>query len=202
MELTKEAQERLKINQLAKATQVCGISNRNSLPATARALVAKADASKQPLSGDELKTVCDCCETSEYAVALLIAKSSQVVDAARQQLLKQQPHLILPGGELYPENRAEACWRDCQQFLRVIIYGVACDCAEITDSDGMAALRQLYELMEVPVPAMMYALNQIRSLTAQALETSGHIRELACLNMAFDNLIEALLPTQFLMPRS
>ena len=132
MDLTKEAQGRLKISQLAKATQVCGISNRNSLPTTARALVAKADASKQPLSVDELKAVCDCCKTSEYAVALLIAESSQVVNAARQQLLKHQPNLILPGGELYPENRAEACWRDCQQFLRVIIYGVACNCTEIT----------------------------------------------------------------------
>ena len=202
MDLTKEAQERLKISQLAKATQVCGISNRNSLPTTARALVAKADASKQPLSVDELKAVCDCCKTSEYAVALLIAESSQVVDAARQQLLEHQPHLILPGGELYPENRAEACWRDCQQFLRVIIYGVACNCTEITDADGMAALRQLYELMEVPIPAMMYALNQMRSLTTRALETSGHIRELACLNLAFDNLIEALLPSQSLLPRS
>jgi hypothetical protein len=66
----------------------------------------------------------------------------------------------------------------------------------------MAALRQLYELMEVPIPAMMYALNQMRSLTTRALETSGHIRELACLNLAFDNLIKALLPTQTLMLRS
>ena len=196
MELTKEAQERLKISQLAKATQVCGISNRNSLPTTARALVAKADASKQPLSLDELKTVCDCCKTSESAVALLIAKSNQVVDAARQQLLEQQPHLILPGGELYPENRAEACWRDCQQFLRVIIYGVACDCTEITDMAGMSALRQLYKEMEVPIPAMMYVLAQMRTLTTQILETSGHGHEATCLDKAFDNLCNALLPTE------
>jgi len=42
----------------------------------------------------------------------------------------------------------------------------------------------------------------MRSLTTRALETSGHIRELACLNLAFDNLIKALLPTQTLMLRS
>lgn len=202
MNLTRKNQQELENHQLAKAAQVCGIYNRSSLPSSVRALVAKADASKQPLSREELKEVCDCCETSERAVKLLIAGSRQIVDEAKRRLLDQQPQLALPGGSLYPEPRAEACWRDCQQFLRVIIYGVACDCAEITDAAGMTALRQLYKQMGVPVPAMMYALAQMRALTTQHLETSGHIREISCLNMAFDNLINALQPSQHLIPGS
>ena len=143
----------------------------------------------------EIEEICKCCKTSEHAVALLIAESNQVVDKARQQLLAQQPQLILPGGKLHPEPRAEACWRDCQQFLRVIIYGVACDCTEVTDAAGMTALRQLYKEMEVPIPAMMYVLAQMRTLTTQLLKTSGHFREATCLDKAFDNLIKALQPT-------
>ena len=184
------------ISQLAKAAKVCGISNRNNLPEAARVLIAKADTSKRFLSAEELKTICNCCKTSEDAIGLLIAESNQVIDKARRQLLAQQPQLTLAGGELYPEPRAEACWRDCQQFLRVIIYGVACDCTEITDLAGMSALRQLYKEMEVPIPAMMYVLAQMRTLTTQILETSGHGHEATCLDKAFDNLCNALLPTE------
>ena len=196
MNLTKEAQQKVVISQLAKAAKVCGISNRNNLPEEARVMIAKADTSKRFLSAEELKTICNCCNTSEDAIELLIAESKQVIDKARRQLLAQQPQLTLAGGELYPEPRAEACWRDCQQFLRVIIYGVACDCTEITDMAGMSALRQLYKEMEVPIPAMMYVLSRMRTLTTQILETSGHGHEATCLNKAFDNLCSALLPTE------
>ena len=195
MNLTREAQQKIVISQLSKAAKVCGISNRNNLPEEARVLIAKADTSKRFLSAEELKTICNCCNTSEDAIELLIAESNQVIDKARRQLLAQQPQLILPGGKLHPEPRAEACWRDCQQFLRVIIYGVACDCTEVTNAAGMTALRQLYKEMEVPVPAMMYVLAQIRTLTTQVLKTSGHLREATCLDKAFDNLIKALQPT-------
>ncbi|MCP9780735.1 MULTISPECIES: hypothetical protein [Cyanobium] len=196
MNLTKEAQQKVVISQLAKAAKVCGISNRNNLPEEAGVMIAKADTSKRFLSAEELKTICNCCNTSEDAIELLIAESKQVIDKARRQLLAQQPQLTLAGGELYPEPRAEACWRDCQQFLRVIIYGVACDCTEITDMAGMSALRQLYKEMEVPIPAMMYVLSRMRTLTTQLLETSGHGHEATCLNKAFDNLCSALLPTE------
>ena len=196
MNLTREAQQKIVISQLAKAAKVCGISNRNNLPEEAMVLIAKADTSKRLPSAEELKTICNCCNTSEDAIELLIAESNQVIDKARRQLLAQQPQLTLAGGELYPEPRAEACWRDCQQFLRVIIYGVACDCTEITDLAGMSALRQLYKEMEVPIPAMMYVLAQMRTLTTQLLETSGHGHEATCLDKAFDNLCNALLPTE------
>ena len=202
MNLTIEAQRQLRITELAKAAQVCGITKRNSLPNEVRGLIANADTSKQPLNIDELKKVCVSCNTSEHAVSLLIAETINVTDAARRKLLDQQPNLILPGGELYPEKRAEACWRDCQQFLRVVIYGVACDCAEITDTAGMAALRLLYKEMKVPVPAMMYALAQMRKLTTLILEASGHLREIDCLNRAFDNLVNALQPSDSLMPKA
>ena len=196
MNLTREAQQKIVISQLAKAAKVCGISNRNNLPEAARVLIAKADTSKRLPSAEELKTICNCCKTSEDAIELLIAESNQVIDKVRRQLLAQQPQLTLAGGELYPEPRAEACWRDCQQFLLVIIYGVACDCTEITDLAGMSALRQLYKEMEVPIPAMMYVLAQMRTLTTQLLETSGHGHEATCLDKAFDNLCNALLPTE------
>ncbi len=196
MNLTKEAHQKMVISQLAKAAKVCGISNHNSLPEAARVLIAKADTSKRFLSAEESKAICNHCNTSEDAIGLLIAESNQVIDKARRDLLTQQPQLTMPGGGLFPEPRAEACWHDCQQFLRVIIYGVACDCTDITDIEGMIALRHLYKEMEVPITAMMYVLARMRALTTQVLETSGHAHEATCLNKAFDNLTNALLPTE------
>jgi hypothetical protein len=193
--LTRETDRKMEITQLAKAAKVCGISDHDSLPEAVRVAIAKADTSKQHLNAEELKEICKCCKTSEDAVGLLIDESNQVVAKARQQLLAQQPHLILAGGKLHPEPRAEACWRDCQEFLRVIIYGVACDCTEVTDVAGMTGLRQLYKEMEVPIPAMMYVLAQMRTLTTKVLKTSGHLREATCLDKAFDNLIKAMQPT-------
>jgi hypothetical protein len=196
VDLTADPQREFQIGQLAQAAQVCGLSQRTTVPSEARILVARADAAKRPLSPDELKIVCKYCGTSEHAVRELMAQSSQLVDEARRRLLNQHPHLVLPGGQLYPEQRAEACWRDCQQFLRVITYGVACDCAEITDKDGMNPLLALYKLVDVPVPALLYALTQMRALTTHLLEGTGHAREIRCLNMAIDDLMKALLPAQ------
>lgn len=196
MDVTTDPQHELRIHQLAQAAQVCGLGKLSTLPSEARILVARADAAKRPFSPDELKTVCAYCTTSEHAVHELMAQSSHLVDEARRHLLSQQPHLVLPGGQLYPELRAEACWRDCQQFLRVIIYGVACDCAEITDKVGMNALLALYKLVDVPLPALLYALSQLRSLATLVLERTGHAHEIRCLNLAFDDLITALQPAQ------
>jgi hypothetical protein len=193
--MTDEAERQVEISQLAKDAQVCGISNNNSLPKIVRAFIAKADTTKQHLNGEALKETCNSCKTSKEAVEQLMAASSQIVDIARQQLLAKQPQLIKPDGELYPEPRAEACWHDCYQFLRVIIYGVACNCTEITDEAGMAALRKLYNEMKVPTSAMIYLLNQMRGHTTRILEDNGHTSETLCLNMAFDNLIKALLQT-------
>ena len=72
--LTREADRKMEISQLAKAAKVCGISNRDSLPEAVRAVVAKADTSKRLLNTEELEEICKCCKTSEYAVGLLIAE--------------------------------------------------------------------------------------------------------------------------------
>lgn len=194
MKQTSEPELELQIRKLALASQVCGLTQRSTIPAKVRAIIGLADAQKRGLSASELRKVCKICSTSENAVNKLINHSSDLVDEARRRLISEQGHLILPGGKLYPEDRAVACWRDCQQFLRVITYGVACNCPEITDSIGMESLLGLYKLVDVPVPALLFCLKQLRSLSALLLEGEGFDSEILCLNMATDDLIKALLP--------
>lgn len=186
----------MQIGKLAQQANVCGLSLRDTLPIEARTLIARADEEKRPLSTDELKHVCDCCGSSEYAIKLLVHYSPILINKARANLLKKQPHLINPGGELYPEHRAQACWRDCEHFMRVITYGVGCNCAEITDKTGMIALVELYQLLHVPVHALLYVLSELKTLTIKKLKKSGHDQEISCLDRAFNDLITALQPTQ------
>ena len=67
-----------------------------------------------------------------------------------------------PGGKLFPQDRADACWRDCFHFLRVSIYGTALRKRDVTDSEGMQCLAELYALLDVPVPGLLLALDRLR----------------------------------------
>ena len=96
-----------------------------------------------------------------------------LVDASRKALLGKQPELVQPGGALYPEDRAEACWRDCYHFLRVSCYGAACAESAICDPDGMAALGELYALLGVPTDALQLALIELRTRACAAYTDAG-----------------------------
>jgi len=151
-----------RIKQLARESKVCGLSGDPSLPENLRDLIREADQSKRLLSDEEIQ---ECCDWSGLEAAPLTALQRQVsdlVDQARADLLSEQPQLVQPGGKLYPQDRADACWRDCFHFLRVSIYGTALGKSDVTDSDGMQCLAELYALLDVPVPGLLLALNRLR----------------------------------------
>ena len=151
-----------RIKKLAKDSKVCGLSGDPSLPENLRDLIDEADQSKRLLSDEEIQL---CCGWSGLDAAPLTALQRQVsglVDQARAELLSEQPELVQPGGKLFPQERADACWRDCFHFLRVSIYGTALGRADFTDRDGMQCLAELYALLDVPVPALLLALDRLR----------------------------------------
>ena len=150
------------IKELALRSQVCGLGTDCSLPQHLRNLVNDADKGKRLLDDDEIRFCCDWSGADAAPLIALQNQTSELVDQARSDLLKQQPHLTKPGGKLFPKERAEACWRDCFHFLRISIYGTALGRSEITDSNGMRCLAELYALLDVPVPALLLALDQLR----------------------------------------
>ncbi|MDA1246624.1 MAG: phycobilisome polypeptide [Cyanobacteria bacterium] len=149
------------IKKLSKRARVLGLSKQTKIPSQARHLVERADADKRHLEKDELETICTCCTSSMKTAEELIVASERIIKEAKSRLIQQYPELIKQGGKLYPEQRADAYWRVCQQFLRVIIYGVAYNCEEITDKCGMKALVCLYEILEVPTRAMLYVIREM-----------------------------------------
>ena len=158
---------------LVQAAQVQGLSINQDLPQTTRSILERADQDQRQLTTAELATICQVSGIDQSLPDSLIQRSDQLVNQARAHLIATQPHLVQPGGALHPEDRAEACWRDCWNFLRVITYAVACNQSCFTNPFGMAALRELYRRMNVPIEGMNIALGQLKELALEGVSRSN-----------------------------
>ena len=143
------------------------------MPQATRRILERADQAQRQLTNAELATICQASGIDQSLPGSLIQRSDQLVNQAREHLVKTQPHLVQPGGALYPQDRAEACWRDCWNFLRVITYAVACNQSCFTNPSGMAALRELYRRMNVPIEGMNIALIQLKKLALEGVSRSN-----------------------------
>ena len=178
---------------LVQTAQVQGLSLNQDLPQATRSIVERADQAQRQLSSDELTTICQVSGIDVSLADNLIQRSDQLVNQARAHLIATQPHLVQPGGALHPEDRAEACWRDCWNFLRVITYAVACNQSCFTNPSGMAALRELYRRMNVPIEGMNIALGQLKEKALEGVSQSKNDRQL--INDCFQHLRDQLNKT-------
>jgi hypothetical protein len=92
---------------------------------------------------------------------------TQIVAQAREEVLRQYPNILAPGGELYPPARAEACWRDFWHFLRCITYGIGGISTEFTSTEGLKYMEQLYQELKVPLGAMVLGLEQLKKFSIE-----------------------------------
>ena len=180
------------LKTLVQTAQVQGLSLNQDLPQATRRILERADQAQRQLSSDELTTICQVSGIDVSLADNLIQRSDQLVNQARAHLIATQPHLVQPGGALHPEDRAEACWRDCWNFLRVITYAVACNQSCFTNPSGMAALRELYRRMNVPIEGMNIALGQLKE---KALEGVSRSNEQQLISDCFQHLRDQLNKT-------
>ena len=177
------------INELIKKAKVQGLSEDLTLDFKVRTAIENADKGKRHLTREEIMTICEISGTSTSEISRIQAKSNDLVTASRKGLMEEQPDLVKPGGALYPSERAEACWSDCWQFLRVINYAYACNKTKFTSPKGMTALRELYKKMGVPLSGLSTALRYLEILTASEVETS---KGKAQLTKIFEHLTQEL----------
>ena len=175
-----------------QTAQVQGLSINQELPQATRSILERADQAQRQLTSDELSTICQVSGIDGSLADNLIQRSDHLVNQARAHLLETQPHLVQPGGALHPEDRADACWRDCWNFLRVITYAVACNQSCFTNPSGMAALRELYRRMNVPIEGMNIALGQLKE---KALEGVSRSNDRQLINDCFQHLRDQLNKT-------
>ena len=182
----------LVLKQLIASAQVLGLQNDSSLPASDRQILRMADDEKRALSTAEIQHICQTSKVDAHLVEQLQSKANHVVQQAREFLVRDQPHLVQSGGALFPSERAEACWRDCWQFFRVIVYAIACKRPLFSDPEGMGALRAIYTHVGVPIEGLNIALKQLKIFSAE--EVLGPI-EAQLLSDSFDHLLEQLNKT-------
>ncbi len=122
------------------------------------------------------------------AAMVLRDRAAEIVDRARAQVLAAFPNITAPGGALYPEKRAENCWRDFWHFLRCIHYGIAGKTPEYTSAEGLYYMDLLYQELQVPLEAMVLGLEAVKQFSI----TSCTWGEKEQLFPYFDHLISQL----------
>ena len=181
------AESRAAFKELISKAQVCGLHNHPQIGEESRSLIQKADQERRMLNWLE-QPICTQAGTNQRAISLTTCEAANYVDRCKQTLQTRQGHLFEEGGALYPTERADACWRDCWNFLRVASYAMASDTPECTDAEGIQAVRQLYTLMNVPAEGMTLALQTLSQLVTTDLQKEGLPREALCLEKAFTHL--------------
>ena len=161
------------IRQLAAKAQVLGLPQQPNLSQSIRQLLQQADQERRLLSSSEVQSLCQHSGVMAAPLQQLQGQAQPLVDQARHDLLEAQPHLVKPGGALYPEHRAEACWRDCFHFFRVCCYAVAVAEPKFTNPQGMAALGELYAALGVPVDGLLLALARLQELATKSYRDSS-----------------------------
>ena len=180
------------LQELAQRAQVFNHNILRDLPQDLSQVLASADAEKRILNRDELTALCCWSGTDPEPLWILQGLMNTLVDQAKADLLQQHPELTLPGGELHPEHRADACWRDCFHFLRVSIYGTALDQNDITHPEGMKALGDLYELVNVPIPALLAALEHLRRISTDVMKGLASGRQASRLSNILETICEKI----------
>ncbi len=160
-------------------------------PSEAIAIVQKAEDEGRFLTDAELHQLRELApqQTDWFPiVALLRDQASAIVAQAKQELLSTHPELTQPGGGLYGGDRAEKCGRDLENFLRCISYGLAGQHLPYTDPARMQAMRQLYAQVQVPLDAMVFALQAMKTASLQWVEAGQQ----AAISPYFDHLVSEL----------
>lgn len=151
-----------KLRELIAKARILGLPYDTTLPVHIRKIFKNADDEARHLSLIEIKDACSFSSMEPASIQKLQTNAKQIVAAAKSRLLIEKPSLIRPGGSLYPEHRAEACWRDCWHFLRIAIYATAVDRETFTHRPGVNGMSELYRELNVPISSMALALSFLR----------------------------------------
>ena len=137
---------------------------------------------------EQLQTLSPKTSSSVERARLLRENAADIVAHAREQVLAQYPNITQPGGDLYPPERAEACWRDFWHFLRCITYGIAGQSTQFTSQKGIDNMQLLYQELRVPLEAMVLGLENLKTFSLKQFD----VKEQDTIAPYFDHLIAQL----------
>jgi len=177
------------VKDLIKKARIVDFSSwRPAHPPESIALFQQADDDRRYLTDEDFEAITQLAPkmTSHVTIARLLRdQAAEIVDEARVQLLPQFPGILEPGGRLYPQMRADACWRDFWHFLRCVTYGIAGGRRDYTSQLGMHYMEALYGELQVPIAAMSQGLKELKTASLNRLSESDRV----AIGPYFDHLI-------------
>ena len=146
-------------------------------PEASIALFQAADENNRWLSDEELESIAAAApKKAQYipAAKRLRDNATDIIDQARASILQKFPKITEPGGGLYPEMRAEACWRDFQHFLRSISYAISANVPDFLSQQGLHFLEALYLELAVPLDAMTAGIDALADAAQPYLDPNDY----------------------------
>lgn len=137
------------------------------------AIFQKADDESRYLTDEDLEQIKILSPETSFSVEtvkILRDNVNDIVGQSRQRVLAQYPNITELGGDLYPPERAEACWRDFWHFLRCITYGIAGQNTQFTSQEGLGNMQLLYQELRVPLDAMVLGLESLKIFSLQKVQ--------------------------------
>lgn len=163
----------------------------NLYPDEVIAIFQKADDESRYLTDEDLDNIKNLVPDTSLMLEqarLLREQAPHLVSNAREKVLADFPNIAEPGNDLYPPERAAACWRDFWHFLRSVSYSIAAKNLEFTSQAGLENMELLYQELRVPVAAMLCGLEQLKTVSLQQFSSEEQYLS----GLAFDNLIAGL----------
>jgi len=177
------------VKDLIKKSRIMDFSSwRPGHPPESIARFQQADDERRYLTDEDFESIAKFAPKMTTAIPVarkLRDEAAEIVDEARIQLLEKFPGISEPGGRLYPQERADACWRDFWHFLRSITYGIAGGRRDYTSQLGLHHMEALYRELQVPIDAMASGLKELKAASLKRLDASQH----SAIGPYFDHLI-------------
>ena len=142
---------------------------------------------------DSINSYLDESTVRIQAVELTNGSAAEIVREASQRLFRDEPDLLLPGGNAYTTRRLAACLRDMDYFLRYASYALVAGDSTILNERVLNGLDDTYKSLGVPTGPTVRSIVLLGEVVAEMLLANGAASDqLSTVLQPFDHLAKGL----------
>ena len=145
---------------------------------------------------DSIETYLDESSLRIEAVELINREAAEIVREASQRLFRDEPELLLPGGNAYTTRRLAACLRDMDYFLRYASYALVAGDSTILNERVLNGLDDTYKSLGVPTGPTVRSIVLLGEVISERLQAAGVAPDrLGAVVEPFDHMARGLAET-------
>ena len=145
---------------------------------------------------DSIETYLDESSLRIEAVELINREAAEIVRDASQRLFRDEPELLLPGGNAYTTRRLAACLRDMDYFLRYASYALVAGDSTILNERVLNGLDDTYKSLGVPTGPTVRSIVLLGEVISERLQAAGVAPDrLGAVVEPFDHMARGLAET-------